>query len=150
MHPPHCTTTTASEADYFSDTDMYTVIFSGTHFPLPADIFYPLARRYSTSDLFPTWALLDVGSVPDANLVRSMRASKNSSPAAMRSDLCCATSCAHRCVARSALCCTVPRVSNNISRLPILGCSFVPAPARFADVRRCRHLRSIGVLNTNI
>ena len=62
-------------------------------------------EHYSTSDLFPTWALLDVGSVPDASLVRSMRASKNSSPAAMRSDLCCATSCAHKCVARSDLCC---------------------------------------------
>ena len=84
-----------------SDTDVYRLICSGT----PADIFYPLARRYSTSDLFPTWALLDVGSVPDANLARGMRASKNSSPAAMRSDLCCATSCAHRCVARSDLCC---------------------------------------------
>ena len=36
-----------------SDTYVYTVIFSGT----PADIFYPPARRCSTSDLFPTWAM---------------------------------------------------------------------------------------------
>ena len=42
-----------------------------------------ICEHYSSLGLFPTWALLDVGSVPDASLVRRMRVSKNSFPAAI-------------------------------------------------------------------
>ena len=137
MHPPHSTTTTASETDlghgcvhsgFLWDTlptasrhilstceaifDVGSVpdlgatrrrVCSRRHGNATANAMgnpraasrHILFMRYSTSGLFPTWALLDVGSVPDASLVRSMRVSKNSFPAAIRSDLCCATSCLH-------------------------------------------------------
>ena len=256
MCPPHSTTTTASPAimslqtprliskrakhvlaictlptarrrqppKLISDTDVYTVIFSGT----PADIFYSLARRCSTSDLFPTWALqtpreraklakhvLAICTLPTArrrqppklisdtdvytvvflghtshwqptcfiHLQGDIRRRTCSRPGRYSTSGLFATStsceacelrktvplrqCDPICAVQRRVCtdawhdpicaaealrtfATVPRVSENISRLPILGCLFVPAPARCTDGRRCRHLRSTRVSNTNI